>query len=94
MPRFVICLIVILGLLFPALAQEATDTGEAIVQQTQSGLDDPEDTQPISKNPNRIPNRLERDDKRKDTLFHTPWLDQALEPWYEFKDRLGMKSTA
>lgn len=91
MPRFVSCLIVILGLAYPALAKEADEAGEEILQQAQSSLDDPEDTQPISKNPDRVPNRLEREDKRKDTLFHTPRLDRVLEPWYKFKDRLDEK---
>ena len=91
MPRVVICLVVILGLVFPALAQEADDTGEGVVQQTQSGLDDPTEAQPISKNPDRVPNRLEEIDKRKDTLFYTPRLDRALKPWYDFKARLDEK---
>jgi porin len=89
MRRFVTCLILILGLLFPALAQEPEGTDEGIVQQTESGLDNPQNTEPLSKNPDRVPNRLETEDKRKDTLFHTPRLDRALEPWYGFKKRLN-----
>lgn len=91
MYRIVLSALLIAWLALPVAAQPPDDPDEGIVQQGQSGFDDPGDPEPIVKNPDRVPNRLERDDKRKDTLFRTPGIDRMLAPWYDFKAHLSQE---
>lgn len=86
MHRRLVCAFLLAVLTLPAQAQAQSGQDQGAAPPAQAEGDDLE---PISKDPDRVPNRLEEIEKRKDTLLRTPAIGRTLKPWYDFKKRLA-----
>ena len=89
MRRLLLIVFLLLGLLVPAAAQTPDDPNQAIERRGRAAIDAPGDAQPLTNNPDRVPNRLEQIDRLKDALIPTPGFDRFVQPWYDFKGRLS-----
>ena len=83
--RLFLALVMTIKLATPALAQQLGELVEQDGSYAEPWFVDPTD---ITRNPDDLTNRLEKEAKRKDTLLRTPGLDRMMLPWTEFKDQL------